>query len=258
MAGKVKPDIVLVEDNARPSRPFWTNVDKLKIPKVLFRVEDVHARKEQRIKFINKRKFDLITSPLIKELDSWRPRLNAPVYFMPHSVYLGLYKPRYETREYEVIFRGAYNRIYPLRCKIKRFLDSTTDIKYNWKPRPPGGYRVLNACEEWLEYARALASSKIFMFGVGRYKKALAKFWEGGACKTMIMSDKPYDMKENHLVPDRNFVAINKDNFEKKLRYYLEDEDERLRLAESIYQTTTKHHDSEKTVEKFIEVLEAL
>lgn len=259
IAEKVKPDVVLVDDQSRPAQPFWTHVDKISIPKVLFRVEDIHARAKQRIRYINQRKFDLITSPLITELNSWIPRLNAPVHFIPHSVDLDFFKPRYKEREYDVIFRGAYDpHVYPLRCRIIRFLESIKDIRHGWKPRPPGGYELANAQEEMEEYTRAIANSTIFMFGVGRYRKALAKFWEGGACKTMIMADEPYDMEDHHLVPGENFVLINQDNFEEKLRYYLEDEAERRRLVENMYQTTVKHHDTEKVVEGFIKILETL
>lgn len=259
VAEKVKPDVALIDDPYRPAKPFWTNVEKLDIPKVLFMLEDVHRRPQQRIRFINRHKFDLITSPLITELNSWRPRLNAPIHFIPHSVNIDFFKPRYKEREYDVIFRGArYRRVYPLRCRIIQFLESTKDIKHGWKPRPPGGYDFMNAQEENKEYARALANSKIFMFGVGIYRKALAKFWEGGACKTMIMANEPYDMEAHHLVPGENFVVINRNNFEEKLRYYLEDEGERRRLVENMYKTTVKYHDTEKLVEEFIKTLEAL
>lgn len=256
---RVKPDVVLIDDQSRPAQPEFTDVEEVDVPKVLFRVEDVHARPQQRIRFINRRKFDLITSPLITEIDSWRPRMNAPVLFMPHSVDLDFFKPRYKDRDHDVIFRGAYDpHVYPLRCRIVQFLESIKDINHGWKPRPPGGYDFADAQKEMKEYSHALANSKIFMFGVGRYRKALAKFWEGGACKTMVMADEPYDLEAHHLVPGENFVVINGDNFEEKLRYYLEDEAESLRIVENMYQTTVKHHDTEKVVEGFIKVLESI
>lgn len=254
---RVKPDIVLVEDNSRPQTTYWTNIEKLDVPKVLFQVEDVHRLMEKRIKIINMRRFDLITSPLITELNPWRSQLNVPTHFVPHSANIDFYKPRFEKRELDVIFRGVtFPRIYPLRARIVKFLESDKHIKHGWRKRMPDGYNIMNAQEEWLEYACALANSKIFMFGVGIYRKALTKFWEGGACRTMIMADEPYDMEENHLVPDVNFVVINKDNFEEKMRYYLENEDERLRLVENMYRSTEKHHNTEKVVRDVLKVLE--
>lgn len=259
IAKKVKPDIVLVEDNSQPKTTYWTNVEKLDTTKVLFQIEDVHRLREKRIKIINKRKFDLLTSPLITELEPWKPHLNTPIHFIPHSANTDFYKPRFDEREFDVIFRGATGqRIYPLRKRIVGFLESSKHVKHGWKKRPPGDYKLMNAQEEWLEYATALANSKIFMFGVGIYRKALVKFWQGGACKTMIMADKPYDMKENHLIPDENFVVINENNFKEKMEYYLEDEDARLKIVENMYQTTMKHHNTEKIVEEFIKVLEGI
>lgn len=259
IAEKVKPDVVVVADNALPSRPPWTNIEKIGVPKVLHRVEDVHKQRGRRIKYINRSKFDLITSPLITELNPWRPLLKAPIQFITHSVNLDFFKPRYEDREYDVTLRGSCNpQVYPIRHRIRRFLLSSKDIKHGWRNRPPRGHNVRNAQEENEEYAHAIANSKIFIFGVGTYRKALAKFWEGGACKTMIIANEPYDMEAHHLVPGENFVVINKDNFEEKLRYYLEDEEERRRLAENIYQTTVEHHDTEKVVDEFITILEGL
>lgn len=258
-AKKIKPDIAIVEDNSEPRIMYWTNVEKLDIPKVLFQIEDVHRLRERRIKIINKRKFDLLTSPLITELEPWKPHLNAPVHFVPHSANVDFYKPQFDERELDVIFRGATGRrIYPFRKKIVRFLESSKHIKHGWKKRPSGDYKLMNAQEEWLEYATALANSKIFMFGVGVFRKALVKFWQGGACKTMIMADKPYDMKENYLAPDENFVIINEKNFKEKMMYYLEDENERLRIVENMYRTTMEHHNTEKVVEDFIKVLEGV
>lgn len=258
-AKEVKPDVVLVEDNSLPKTTYWTNVNKLDIPKVLFQVEDVHRQAEKRIEIINKRKFDLITSALITPLDPWRQRINVPIHFIPHSVDINFFKPRFENRELDVIFRGtAGTRIYPLRKKIVRFLQTSKHIKHGWKKRPRDDYKFMRAHEEMAEYALALANSKIFMFGVGIYRNALTKFWEGGACKTMIMANEPYDMKENHLIPDENFVVINENNFKEKFRYYLEDEEERLRIVENMYQTTIKHHNIEKIVEDFLQVLSKL
>lgn len=259
IAKKIKPDIALIEENSRPKTMYWTNVEKLDIPKVCFQVEDVHRLKEKRIEIINRCKFDLLTSPLITELNSWRPRLNTPIHFIPHSANIDFYKPRFDKRELDVIFRGvAGRRVYPLRAKIVRFLQSAKHIKHGMKKRPPNGYKIMNAQEEWLEYASALANSKMFMFGVGIYRKVLVKFWEGGACGTMIMANEPYDMKENHLIPNKNFVVINEKNFREKMRYYLEDKDERLRLVENMYQTTIKHHNTKKVVEEFIKVLKKI
>lgn len=69
------------------------------------------------------------------------------------------------------------------------------------------------------------------------------------------MADVPLTAEELHLVPDWNFVAINKDNWKSKLEYYLENDDEREKIAQRGYETYLKYHTSDIRARQVVDFL---
>jgi spore maturation protein CgeB len=61
---------------------------------------------------------------------------------------------------------------------------------------------------------------------------------------TLVLADKPQTADDLHFIPDENFIEINRENWKEKLEYYLEDDNERERVAQNGYDTVMRYHSS--------------
>lgn len=178
--------------------------------------------------------------------------LDIPWFYAAPSIDPQQFKPLDLPRKYDVTMIGAtHPDAYPLRQVLWEGLPSyTEEMKWNALLQsgligPSLNRSISNLKENHYvgdRYARALAQSKIFIFGTSVFKYVLFKFPEAMACKTLVMADVPLTAEEYHLVPDENFVWINKDNWRDKLKYYLENDDEREAIAQRGYETVMKYH----------------
>ena len=103
-------------------------------------------------------------------------------------------------------------------------------------------------------YIEKINQSKIFPFGNvelgflrsgGRESPiqwAIGKWTEAMACNTLAMSKIPTYAKELHFVPNYNFVPIDRNDFMKKIYYYLRHENERKEVARRGMETIQKYH----------------
>ena len=178
--------------------------------------------------------------------------LNIPFFYTTPSIDTAVFKQRNEERTYDVTFLGALHRqAYPLRQHIWDELPGYARER-GWnvlvEKSPPGrslDRSMSNLREEHFvgdRYVEALAKSKIFIFGSSVFKYPLFKFFEGMACGACVMADTPLTAKELHLVPDWNFISINKGNWREKLKYYLRHDEEREEIARRGYETVMKYH----------------
>ena len=94
-------------------------------------------------------------------------------------------------------------------------------------------------------YNETLSRSKVFIFGSSIYRYPLLKYVEGWGAGTLVMADKPLGAERMHMEPDVNFVEIDRDNWVRKLEYYIEDDDLRENVAKQGHETVTKHHTAE-------------
>jgi len=211
----------------------------------------------------------------LKEVsDDWYvSQLKRGYMFWPCSVEPSFFKPVDESqKKYDVSMIGSVGGFYPLRQNIEKNLPKLAE-DHGWNAllrRPPSMnervYRlqidkVLNNPElrkKWLlgeDYAKALAESKILIFGSSVFRYPLQKYFEAMGCGVLVMADKPFHAEDLHFKPDYNFIEINADNWQEKLEYILEDDQLRETIARRGYETAMKYHTNEVRVKDFINEL---
>lgn len=195
----------------------------------------------------------------------YKKNLKIPFLHMAPNVSPEMFRPFDEPKQFDATFLGAVGlACYPLRNDIWRELPEYAE-KMGWnsllRRTPPGPSldrkisRLQGRHLVGERYARALSASKIFIFGTSVFNYPLLKFFEGMACKTCVMADTPLHAEELHLVPDWNFVAINRRNWKEKLKYYLENDDEREEIAQRGYETVMKYHTSDVRAREVVDFL---
>ena len=174
-----------------------------------------------------------------------------------------------DEKDFDVIFLGSSGRkVYPLRNRIVRELPSLSKVN-NWRyllrGRPPGATHQRNIPDliskgfiVGEKYAEVLARTKIFIFGSSIFRYPLSKFFEVMGSGALVLADEPQSAEELHFRSGENYVEINQDNWKEKLEYYLEDDQERERIARRGYETAMKYHSTEVRAKQLINFLKSM
>ena len=253
-----QPDVILI-DVCWPLHCDWENLDKVEIPKALI-FDDPHFQPDERIEYIRKNKIDLVLFVYKYSIPHFKDKINCRIEWLPWSVNTSIFKDYGLDRTYDVSFLGHTNpRAYPFRTKIVETLSKHPDIKFFTKEHPGGSWN-LDPKKHLIgeNYARVVAQSKIFAFDTGIYNGAIAKFYEGMACNTLVAAPMPFDGEELHFKPEYNFVTIDEHNFLEKILYYLKHEHERLEIAKRGYETVRKYHTVEIRAKQLIDYLKKI
>jgi len=133
---------------------------------------------------------------------------------------------------------GAYaaNRFYPERFEMHQKLLEMQDIKYFYADHPGSGMHAENTPLIGKDFSEKIGACKIFVTsGSLQYRNFNPKYVEAMASKTCLFANEPLDADIVGLIDGVNYVKIDKNNFEDKIRYYLAHEDERKQIAENGY-----------------------
>lgn len=280
--GNDPPDFI-VDNNADLSEFKRIAEEKTaETPQTVMTINDMHLEPREWVKTAN-RGFDgalmrylycsyekvkiLSRFDYMKKMDDsyYLDNLTIPYIHFPWFTDERIYGPS-DEKEYDVAFLGSYRkRIYPLRHEIYNSLPSLCKemkCKYLLSDRPPGKTterRISDLSNEGYfvgeSYARALAKSKIFIFGNSIFDYPISKYFEVMGCRSLVMADKPQTATELHFESGYNYVEIDRTNWKEKLRYYLDNDDERERIARNGYNTVMKYHNSRVRAKQLVEFL---
>ncbi len=209
--------------------------------------------------------------------DDWYvSQLKCGYMFWPPSFEPSFFKPVDESqKKYDVAMIGSVGGFYPLRQIIEKNLPKLADA-HGWNAllrRPPSMNERLYRLQidkaladpelrkKWLlgeDYAKALAESKILIFGSSVFRYPLQKYFEAMGCGTLVMADSPFHAEDLHFKPDWNFIEINADNWQEKLEYILDDDQLREKIAKRGYETAMKCHSNKVRVQEFLNKLESV
>lgn len=260
-----EPDIILLQATwpthiyPEPGgRIPWKNLQKVKVPKIMF-FNELRSAIAERINYVNRNKIDMTLWGTLKIMNQHKKSLfkGHKAKWNPWSVNINIFKPYKQERIYDAAVLGSMN-YYPERRKIREKLWWRPDIQIFNRVRPGRGFN-LDPKKAFIHenYARAIARAKMLIFNAPK-GAALKKYFEGMACKTLVLAPIPTDAKQLHFKAGKNFVAINENNFVEKTLYYLKNEKERIKIALNGYRTIRKHHSCKVRAKQIISFIEEL
>lgn len=235
---KEEPNVIMIGSNQYK----FKNLNKCKIPKAL-KCADPWANIWKHVKFIKENDVDLILMNYKCSTPEYRKHLpNRKFGWLPHTVNSNLFRNLNLKRPIDVMCAGAgMLSHYPLRYLLFNEIPKMKELNV-FTSR--GHNLTFN------EYVETINKSKIFAFGNVNVKVgnsnvlifAMAKTYEIMACGTLCVMDKPNMAEQLHFIPNKNFVEINKNNFRSRIKYYIANDKERLKIARAGYETVMKYH----------------
>jgi hypothetical protein len=162
-------------------------------------------------------------------------------------------------KKYDVVLSGAADSFYPLRSYFHNQLIKEKEIKYF---RPPFPNYKFDADKQYTGdgYVKLLNQSKIHITDSGRYNCVgpVAKYFETMATDCLLLAVKPLGEELTHLVDGYNFVSVNQNNFLEKIKYYLENEEERRIIINNANKTIQEYHSVDIRAKQLINLLGSL
>lgn len=193
--------------------------------------------------------------------------LNAPIFRLTPSIDPTAFNMVNSKRDIDALFLGnVTSPYYPLRNAIYPNLMREGE-RNNWKTISkwsPPGKSFERKKKDYLtrgeivgeKYADYLSRTKCFLFGTSVSKYPLLKFFEAMASGACVLADTPLLAEELHLKPGENFVNIDVYDWREKLKYYLNNDKERRRVALEGYKMTMKYHTNHVRALELIKFLE--
>jgi glycosyltransferase involved in cell wall biosynthesis len=247
-------------------------------------LSDLHKEPRKYINMLNNERWDaylMLYTQLAAKIDykrgkGWKPtnpkqfleELAAPIFPLTPSINPAIFNMMNNERDIDALFLGnAVPSYYPIRSNIYNNLKAI-GIKNKWKTFvkwSPKGRSLDRKKDEYLErgeivgpkYADYLSRAKCFLFDTSIFKYPLLKFFEAMASGACVFSDAPLLADAFHFKDGVNYVNINIDNWREKLKYYLEHEKERKKIALAGYKMTMKYHTNSVRAAELVAFLEA-
>jgi hypothetical protein len=188
--------------------------------------------------------------------------LRANLFHLPHSINQNIFKPNI-YKKIDVCFIGRVSKIYPIRTILLKKLPSfcrKNDLSLYMRETLPrkSDKKIFSKSQIRLnrnEYGNLIGQSKIFIFDSSIFKYSVRKYFEGMACKSLVLSDVPQSNDSLHLIPDYNFIEINEKNWSDKILYYVNNSDVMNNIITNGYKTVMTYHTDEVRAKEFIDML---
>jgi len=246
-------DVVMIYDD------MWRleNVDKVSVPVALW-CSDPWRRILDHVEYINKNRISLVCLLHGAAAPEYRKRVSAKCVETFQSLSDKIFQPIGTKGVYDVFQTGDVDpTAYPLRNAIYH--------TYRNNPRcwVRSGFKSIPRLDD---YVKRVAHSKIIATGnchlpvLDNNKLSFfqVKPLEAMATKTLAMMDRPTCADLLHFEDGVNYVEIGLTDFRKKIRYYLEHDEERRKIAEQGYETYLKYHTSAARAKQVYEELKNL
>lgn len=230
---------------------FTGDISRLRCKKIAF-LEDFWSEaeynREQYFNAINESKVDyvltLFRAPfyLWSEYDICKKLVWRPVCFDPAT-----FNDWGDEKIYDVgnLNAGMFkdNRFYHERYMFHQKLLEMNDIKYYYAQHPGDGMRPKDAELIGKNFSRAINKCKIFVTsGNMKYRNLAPKYVEIMASGSMLMANEPLDAEELGLIDGVNYVVVDENNIQEKVRYYLSHAKERIAIAKRGYELAMERY----------------
>lgn len=250
-----EPDIIMTEGFYR--------MENLKIPRVKA-ITDYHGEYLQNAKWVAKGNLDMILTRSWGDGMAFRIReMGCNVGYFPLSASVIRFYDKHLERTHDVHLAGCVNIAYPLRLRVLHHIQDKYRAKQ--KGRIPLSFTVDDInyiCDRKqfnvIHFANIINKSKLTIFSTGIIRYPLCKFFEVMGCNTLVMSNFPVDWKALRFEPSKNMVEIDSTNFPDKIKYYLENDSERKKVARNGMELFLKHHTHTQRAKQLIAQFEEL
>lgn len=249
---KEKPDILFFTE-----KKGYKNIEKVDTPKFMF-CADPWANIFKHTMMLNRWKFTGAMMLYPSAIPFYSKYVKCDLHPFPYAVDPEHFKDMELEREHDVFCSGSFSKgSHPLRHKLLQEADGYPDIKFHLSK----GHGM-----SFTEYVKALNRAKIFCFDnvylnipqgdprAPRLRFAIEKWVEAMACGMLAMAPATDYAEGLHFEPDVNFVDIDQVNFMEKIRYYLDNEDERHLIAQRGKETVMKYHTVETRMKQLTDI----
>lgn len=195
--------------------------------------------------FMEKNKYDLFLhrqgcqEDYLKEIG-----YKGPSAWFPFSVDIKNYKNLNLQKFYDVMTSSNVRAdVYPNRQKVNNLVKKM-------------GLKAMVKKVIHKQYIRCINQTKICIISTNIFNSPNMKFTEFTSCGSFLLSDKPADM-ERLGFEDGKHLVLYKDlnDLEKKILYYLKNEDEREIIAKQGMEFTRENHSNAVRVKQMLEII---
>lgn len=262
-------DVYMKHYKIHPSLQYFpTGFDKTNITKI-FALSDFWARKpEQYSKDLYNSGFSYcfccFAPPYSNPKDFYSffdKNIQSQIKFIgyPRCVDSNCFKNYGLNKKYDVITVGAMWHFYSFRMMMHHYMEknaSSIGIKYHNYPHCGTDFSHTDFVRD--VYAKAINESKMLLSCGGRYHLAFNKIFESMGCKTLYVGEKPYGEEELGLKDEYNYIAVDKENFIDKIKFYINNETELNKIVDNAQKTFLAKHTIEHRGKDFIKLLQSL
>ena len=245
------PDFIIINEFVNFHHNWGiTGMEKVKIP-IGYLPHDIDAAIALRREFMSQDNINLIF-PLYKEsfLRNYA-EFTDKMRWLPHHVNTEVFKDYHMKKDIDGLLIGRVKQeYYSLRKKILKKMDGHPGFVYVLHPSdhdPPKSIAL-----EGEEFAKFINQSKVFFSCCSTLRYPLLKYFETLGCRTLLLADTCSDLTELGFIPNEHFVEINEDNFYEKFLYYINNWEERERIATDGYQFIREHHSTSARAQQLL------
>jgi len=243
---------------------YFSKIDGINIPSICILFKPQNDLEEKLI-FCQTNKIDLLLTPN-PEFDEYERTTGVKSRLLPYGFDPGIFFDRKLKKTIDVGFSGALheNKHYPngafltknIRTKIGNILKNRNDINTFWSSSD----KQLARIPSYDEYAKKINTSKIWIATQAAFGDITPRYYEIAASGTLLFCQKiPKQYK--HIFKDgENCVEFdhNLSDFEKKMDYYLKNEEERNKIIENAYNEFVENHTWKNRAQQLIKHIEEL
>ena len=252
-----EPDLIYIHDYFENGSPTVTGIRNMSIPAAVG-LHDLHFGFAFRKRLLQLEQVRYIFTHYRDAFLAWYSEFSDEMRWLPHHANTDIYKDYKQPKDIDILLTGAiYDQVYPLREKMLTRLSGRQGFVHHQHP----GYRQIKNKETLLvgeSYAREINRAKICLTCNSVFSYPLMKYFEIPACGSLLMAPASPELLDLGFVPGVHFVSIEDHNFEEKLDYYLNNDQERELIIANGKKLIVKTHSTKQRVQEFLQAMEEI
>ncbi|WP_308636872.1 glycosyltransferase [Paenibacillus silvisoli] len=223
-------------------------------------MHDLHYQAHERKRFVCETNAPYLFVMYRSAFKQRYPEYIDRMRWLPHFAEPALFRDYGQSKSIDVLMMGCTDRkYYPLRQRMLQKLQGTEGFVYHSHP----GYRTFEAASDaWIgaAYAREINRAKLFLSCDSVFRYPLRKYVEVPASRTLLLAPANEDLIELGFIPGTHFISITADDYEEKIRFWLDPRNETAasRIACAGYEFVHENHTTSARAVEFIRTVSAI